>query len=94
MDYLKIDQSFIARIGTESLSEHIVDNVIDLGHRLGLTLVAEGVETREQAEYLKGKVTYLQGYLFGRPAPIQQFCDEWLAEGQNADPVMELAGVT
>ncbi len=94
VDYLKIDQSFIARIGTESLSEHIVDNVIDLGHRLGLTLVAEGVETREQAEYLKGKVTYLQGYLFGRPAPIQQFCDEWLAEGQNADPVMELVGVT
>lgn len=60
-DYLKIDQSFIRRIGTESLSEHIVDNVIDLGHRLGLALVAEGVETREQAEYLKGKVTYLQG---------------------------------
>ena len=80
VDYLKIDQSLIARIGTESLSEHIVDNVIDLGHRLGLALVAEGVETREQAEYLKGKVTYLQGYLLGRPMPIQQFCDEWLVQ--------------
>lgn len=42
VDYLKIDQSFIGRIGTESLSEHIVDNVIDLGTRLGLALVAEG----------------------------------------------------
>ena len=80
VDYLKIDQSFIRRIGTESLSEHIVDNVIDLGHRLGLALVAEGVETREQAEYLKGKVTYLQGYLFGRPVPMRQFCDEQLTE--------------
>ncbi len=87
VDYLKIDQSFIRRIGTESLSEHIVDNVIDLGHRLGLALVAEGVETREQAEYLKGKVAYLQGYLFGRPVPVRQFCDEQLA--QAASPAIE-----
>ncbi|MGL5813019.1 MAG: EAL domain-containing protein [Aeromonas sp.] len=76
VDYLKIDQSFIGRIGTESLSEHIVDNVIDLGTRLGLSLVAEGVETRQQADYLKGKVTYLQGYLFGRPIPVRQFNEE------------------
>ena len=90
VDYLKIDQSFIARIGTESLSEHIVDNVIDLGHRLGLALVAEGVETREQAEYLEGKVTYLQGYLFGRPVPVRQFCDEQLGrEGLPATGVKE-----
>ncbi|WP_241006356.1 EAL domain-containing protein, partial [Aeromonas media] len=49
VDYLKIDRSFIGRIGTESLSEHIVDNVIDLGRRLGLALIAEGVETEQQA---------------------------------------------
>ncbi|MCR3909682.1 cyclic diguanylate phosphodiesterase [Aeromonas hydrophila] len=74
VDYLKIDQSFIGRIGTESLSEHIVDNVIDLGARLGLALVAEGVETRQQADYLKRKgVDYLQGYLFGRPLPLRDF---------------------
>jgi len=53
VDYLKIDRSFIGRIGTESLSEHIVDNVIDLGRRLGLSLVAEGVETEQQAAYLR-----------------------------------------
>ena len=73
IDFLKIDQSFIGRIGTESLSEHIVDNVIDLGSRLGLSLVAEGVETRQQADYLKDKVAYLQGYLFGRPMPLGEF---------------------
>ena len=74
VDYLKIDKSFIGRIGTESLSEHIVDNVIDLGTRLGLALVAEGVETRRQADYLRGKgVDYLQGYLYGRPLTPQQF---------------------
>lgn len=76
VDYLKIDRSFIGRIGTESLSEHIVDNVIDLGTRLGLALVAEGVETEAQADYLWSKgVDYLQGYLFGRPIPLPQFCD-------------------
>ncbi|MGE6108300.1 EAL domain-containing protein [Aeromonas sobria] len=88
VDYLKIDRSFIGRIGTESLSEHIVDNVIDLGHRLGMHLIAEGVETREQADYLKGKVTYLQGYLLGRPMPLRQFCDELLTEVRAAGPVI------
>ena len=85
VDYLKIDQSFIGRIGTESLSEHIVDNVIDLGTRLGLTLVAEGVETRVQADYLRSKgVDYLQGYLFGRPAPLPQFCEGLLSRHRAA----------
>ena len=72
---MAIDRSFIGRIGTESLSEHIVDNVIDLGRRLGLALVAEGVETEHQAAYLRGKgVHYLQGFLFARPQPLRQFC--------------------
>ena len=91
VDYLKIDKSFIGRIGTESLSEHIVDNVIDLGSRLGLALIAEGVETREQAEYLKGKVTYLQGYLFGRPVPLRQFCRELAPSTPAKAPCTSLA---
>jgi c-di-GMP phosphodiesterase len=90
VDYLKIDQSFIGRIGTESLSEHIVDNVIDLGARLGLSLVAEGVETLEQAEYLKQKgVNYLQGYLFGRPMPLRQFSDELRHKAKLANPMID-----
>lgn len=85
VDYLKIDKSFIARIGTESLSEHIVDNVIDLATRLGLALVAEGVETERQADYLRAKgVDYLQGYLFARPMPLRQFCEELLAQEASA----------
>lgn len=74
VDTLKIDQSFVRRIGTESLSQHIVDNVIDLGLRLGISLVAEGVETVQQADYLRDKgVGSLQGYLFGRPVPMKEF---------------------
>lgn len=87
VDILKIDQSFIRRIGTESLSEHIVDNVIDLASRLGLVLVAEGVETAEQASYLKAKkVDFLQGFYFGRPEPMRSFITRWLSgeAGQSA----------
>ncbi|PKQ71926.1 EAL domain-containing protein [Aeromonas sobria] len=85
VDYLKIDQSFIARIGTESLSEHIVDNVIDLATRLGLALVAEGVETERQADYLRAKgVDYLQGYLFARPMPLRQFCETLSPQAERA----------
>ena len=91
VDYLKIDRSFIGRIGTESLSEHIVDNVIDLGRRLGLSLVAEGVETEQQAAYLRGKgVQYLQGFLFARPMPLRQFCRK-LTTAERYTPAVERA---
>lgn len=85
IDTLKIDQSFICHIGTESLSRHIVDNVIDLASRLDLTLVAEGVETREQVDYLKSKgVAMLQGYYFGRPVPLNHFLAD-LPEMESKD---------
>ena len=74
VDFLKIDQSFVAMIGSDALSCHIVDNVIDLATRLGLMMVAEGVENRVQADYLKARsVDYLQGYLFSRPLPMVEF---------------------
>lgn len=70
---LKIDRSFVNQIGEGSLSEHIIENIVDLGHRLSLAMVAEGVETEQQAQYLTERnVTYLQGYLFSKPAPLEQ----------------------
>ncbi|MCF5765380.1 cyclic diguanylate phosphodiesterase [Aeromonas veronii] len=75
VDALKIDQSFVGMIGSDALSSHIVENVIDLATRLGLKLVAEGVETQVQSDYLRTRhVDYLQGYLYGRPIPMKQFC--------------------
>lgn len=71
---LKIDQSFVAKAGAESLSSHILDIVADLAGRLKLALIAEGVETTTQREYLeKLGVDYMQGYLFGRPVPFSEF---------------------
>lgn len=74
VDYLKIDQSFVAMIGADALSRHILDSIIELSGKLDLGIVAEGVETAEQCEYLAAQgVDFLQGYLFGRPLPADEF---------------------
>jgi diguanylate cyclase (GGDEF)-like protein/PAS domain S-box-containing protein len=68
LDVLKIDRSFIARLGHDPHAEAIVRAVVTLGHDLGLSITAEGIETEEQ----RGRVRALgcdrgQGYLFARP---------------------------
>ncbi|MBF6039366.1 MULTISPECIES: EAL domain-containing protein [Pseudomonas] len=74
VDFLKIDQSFVAMIGIDALSRHILDTIIELSAKLDLGIVAEGVETEEQSDYLTAHgVNFLQGYLFGRPMPAAEF---------------------
>ncbi|EJM19842.1 EAL domain-containing protein [Pseudomonas sp. GM18] len=74
VDFLKIDQSFVAMIGVDALSRHILDSIIELSVKLDLGIVAEGVETEEQSDYLTAHgVNFLQGYLFGRPMPGAEF---------------------
>lgn len=74
VDFLKIDQSFVAMIGVDALSRHILDTIIELSTKLDLGIVAEGVETAEQSDYLTAHgVNFLQGYLFGRPMPGAEF---------------------
>jgi sensor c-di-GMP phosphodiesterase-like protein len=74
VDFLKIDQSFVAMIGIDALSRHILDTIIELSAKLDLGIVAEGVETEEQRDYLTAHgVNFLQGYLFGRPMPGTEF---------------------
>lgn len=74
VDFLKIDQSFVAMIGADALSRHILDSIIELSGKLDLAVVAEGVETVEQADYLSAHgVNFLQGYLFGRPTSGPDF---------------------
>lgn len=76
IDFLKIDQSFVAMIEEETTSRIIVDVVIDLANKLNMKLIAEGVENIRQRDYLLEKsVFYQQGYYFARPMPINQFTD-------------------
>ncbi|MCL2915027.1 EAL domain-containing protein [Shewanella corallii] len=65
---LKVDASFVQKIGEDSASDAIVKAVVDMGHSLGLEVVAEGVETKEQLRYLQQLgCDYFQGYLFSKP---------------------------
>jgi diguanylate cyclase (GGDEF)-like protein len=70
VDELKIDRSFVATLGVEGPSMAIVGSLVSLAHGLGLTVVAEGVETDEQlAELRRLGCDSVQGYLLARPAP-------------------------
>lgn len=70
VDVLKVDQSFVAVMDKDESSAAIVSAIITLGHALGLTLIAEGVERASQAELLREQECDAgQGWLFGRPLP-------------------------
>jgi EAL domain-containing protein (putative c-di-GMP-specific phosphodiesterase class I) len=71
-DVLKIDRSFVSRITAGEQPKQIVSTIIDLARVLGMDVVAEGIETREQYELLlKLGCRFGQGYLFARPLPAQ-----------------------
>ena len=73
LDELKIDRAFVQDLLTDDNDAAIAATIISLGHSLGLQVVAEGVETRAQRDFLarQGCDRY-QGFLFGRPMPIEQ----------------------
>ena len=74
---LKIDKSFIDNIASESRERAIVRTIIQLAHQLDMTVVAEGVETEQQAEILSGLgCDELQGYYFSKPLAAQDF-EQW-----------------
>ncbi|MBI4290869.1 MAG: EAL domain-containing protein [Betaproteobacteria bacterium] len=72
VDRLKIDQSFIQDITTNAGDAAIARAVINLGHELNLKVIAEGVETQEQLQYLRAHgCDEKQGFLFSRPLPVE-----------------------
>jgi diguanylate cyclase (GGDEF)-like protein/PAS domain S-box-containing protein len=71
---LKIDQSFVRDIVTDSSDKVIVRTIVVMAHSLDISVIAEGVETEEQYQLLlESGCTEYQGYLFGKPMPIEQF---------------------
>lgn len=71
---LKTDLKFLSATGIESRKEHILDSVIRMAHGMDMFVIAEGVETKEQADYLQSlKCDQMQGYYFSRPIPVDEF---------------------
>jgi diguanylate cyclase (GGDEF)-like protein/PAS domain S-box-containing protein len=78
VDRLKIDRSFVQDVMTDTDDATIVRTIIALGHNLGLRVVAEGVETAEQSDFLRqNDCDEAQGYFFARPVPNVDFI-AWL----------------
>jgi len=74
IDFLKIDQSFVRNLAPDSADMALCEAIILMAHKLGIRVVAEGVETVEQRDLLAAVgCDYAQGYLYSRPVPAQDF---------------------
>ncbi len=96
VDVVKIDQSFVADITTNPVNAAIAQATIAMSHKLGKSVLAEGVETEEQMKYLRrNECDEIQGYFFSRPLPAQDI-GQLLREGKklqfSADSAAETLG--
>jgi len=83
IDYLKIDRSFVRDLVTDQNDLHLSEAIIVMAHKLGIKVVAEGVETEQQRDLLVAAgCDYAQGYLYSRPVPPEEF--EELLEGTTS----------
>ncbi|WP_438390198.1 cyclic di-GMP phosphodiesterase [Caballeronia sp. DA-9] len=80
LDAIKLDRSFIKGIDVNSKPQALVRAMVAIAHELRLSVVAEGVETEAEADFLRGLgVDLVQGFLYARPMPARAF-EAWLAE--------------
>ena len=76
VDGVKLDESFVKGLGEDAADTALVRKIVEICHTLGLEVLAEGIETPEQAALLKGMGCDLgQGYYFGRPLPSEEFAE-------------------
>jgi EAL domain-containing protein (putative c-di-GMP-specific phosphodiesterase class I) len=86
LDQLKIDQSFVRDVLSDGHDAAIARTVINLGQSLELTVIAEGVETEGQRDFLASNGCHaFQGYFYSRPQPLTQF--EAYAAAHSATPI-------
>lgn len=79
IDILKMDKSFFDDILESKRGKIIIESVIHMSHKLNIKVVAEGIETKEQAEYLKNiECDMIQGYIYEKPIPVFEFEKKYL----------------
>lgn len=73
-DALKLDMGFVKKIGKDQKSDAIVVSIIDLAHRMGMKVVAEGIENQQQSDFLCAHgCDYLQGFYYYKPMSAEEF---------------------
>lgn len=76
IDTIKIDKTFIDHIINDNKDQAIVESTIEMADKLGMDTVAEGVETKEQAQFLeKIGIDYIQGYYYAKPMPFEEMLE-------------------
>lgn len=84
---VKIDRSFISDLENDEDSKSITRAIIQMSHSLGLRVLAEGVETKDQLEYLQDEsCDYVQGYYTGRPMPASDFINIYSSQANKSLP--------
>jgi len=74
IDIVKVDMSFISDVSTSTKADIIITNMVRMAKEIGITVVVEGVETKQQLEYLKAiDCDQIQGFLYSKPVPVDEF---------------------
>lgn len=82
LNYVKVDKSFVSGYGTDHFNPSLLSAITELAHSVNMEVVVEGVETKQQMEFLMFLNTdKLQGYLYGKPMPMTEFEERFFGQG-------------